>query len=135
VHIHGDPQTVWNNAKYANLNTIILTANYGGLSSAYQAPFSSNTSLFANILNEALTKVRAETDFPDTLAWDKVGVSSFSAGYAAVREILKQPTYYNEINTMLLADTVYASYTSGTDFTPLDSQMVDFRRFWRRRLS
>ena len=23
VHFHGDPQTVWNNAKYAELNTII----------------------------------------------------------------------------------------------------------------
>ena len=53
--------------------------------------------------------MRAQTDFSDTLAWDKIGVSSFSTGYAAVREILKQPAYCNEINTMLLADTVYAS--------------------------
>jgi hypothetical protein len=44
-------------------------------------------------------------------------------------QILKQPTYYNQISSMVLADTVYASFTSGTDLTPLDSQMADFRKF------
>src|SRR5438046_3032917 len=28
VHFHGDPQTFWNNAKYANLNAVIVTVNY-----------------------------------------------------------------------------------------------------------
>src|SRR5262245_13941636 len=45
VHFHGDPQTYWNNAKYANLNAMIVTVNYSGLSSAYSTPFS-NTTLF-----------------------------------------------------------------------------------------
>jgi hypothetical protein len=129
VHFHGDYQTVWNNAKYANLNTIILTAQYGSLSSAYQTPFANNTNLFNTILSEALTKVQQQPDFADDLNWDKVAVSSFSAGYAAVREILKQPTYVSRINSMLLADTIYASFTSSSDHTPLDSQMVDFRSY------
>ena len=88
VHFHGDPQTFWNNAQYAKLNAIIVTVNYSGLSSAYSTPFS-NASLFQTVVNEALTKVRLEADIPDTLQWDKLGVSSFSAGYGAVREILK----------------------------------------------
>ena len=53
VHFHGDPQTYWNNAKYANLNTIIVTVNYSGLSSAYSTPFS-NAALFQTVLDEAL---------------------------------------------------------------------------------
>jgi hypothetical protein len=126
VHFHGDPQTYWNNAKYANLNTIIVTVHYGGLSSAYQTPFS-NTTLFQGLMNEALTKVRAESDIPDTLTWDKIGVSSHSAGYGAVREILKQSSYRNDIDCILAADSLYA--TTAGDGTPLDSQMVDYKTY------
>ena len=126
VHFHGDPQTFWNNAKYANLNSIIVTVNYSGLSSAYSTPFS-NASLFQTVVNEALTKVRLEADIPDTLQWDKLGVSSFSAGYGAVREILKSATYRNHIDALLAADSLYA--TTAGDATPLDSQMVDYKTY------
>ena len=128
VHFHGDPQTYWNNAKYANLNVVIVTVNYNGLSSAYQTPFS-NSALFGNLMSEALTKVRAEPDFSDTLQWDKLGVSSFSAGYGAVREILKSSTYRNDIDCLLALDSLYASFTSSSDHTPLDSQMADYRTY------
>ena len=129
VHIHGDPQTVWNNAKYAQLNAIVLTANYGALSSAYQTPFTNTPTLLGNVLSEALTKVRQQSDFADNLQWDKLGVSSFSAGYAGLREILKNATYYSEIDGIVMEDSLYASYTSATDHTPLDSQMANFRSF------
>ncbi len=129
VHFHGDPQTYWNNAQYAKLNAIIVTVNYSGLSRAYSTPFSnaSNPTLFQTVVNEALTKVRAETDIPDTLQWDKLGVSSFSAGYGAVREILKSSTYRNDIDALLAADSLYA--TTAGDGTPLDSQMVDYKTY------
>jgi hypothetical protein len=126
VHFHGDPQTVWNNSKYADLNAVIVTVNYSGLSSAYSTPFS-NASLFQSLLDEALTKVRQQADIPATLQWDKLGVSSFSAGYGAVREILKSATYRNEIDALLAADSLYA--TTAGDGTPLDSQMVDYKTF------
>jgi hypothetical protein len=128
VHFHGDPQTFWNNAKFANLNTIIVTVNYNGLSSAYETPFS-NAALFQQLMDEALTKVRQQSDIPDNLNWDKIGVSSFSAGYGAVRQILKSATYRNDIDCLLAADSLYASFTSGTDHTPLDSQMADYRTY------
>jgi len=129
VHFHGDPQTFWNNAKYANLNSIIITVNYSGLSSAYSTPFSnaSNPTLFQSILSEALTKIRLEADIPDSLQWDKLGVSSFSAGYGAVREILKSAGYRSDIDALLAADSLYAS-TAG-DGTSLDSQMTDYKTF------
>ena len=127
VLLHGDPQTVWNNAKWANLNSIIITANYGAASSAYQTPFSSNTSLFQTVLDQALAKVRAEADVPDSLQWDKLGLASFSAGYGGVREILKNATYRDNIDALLAADSLYAS-TAG-DGTPLDSQMADYKTF------
>lgn len=126
VHFHGDPQTVWNNAKYAKLNTIVVTVNYSGLSSAYTTPFS-NASLFQTVLDESLAKVRQQADIPDSLQWDQLGVSSFSAGYGAVREILKSAGYRSQIDALLAADSLYA--TTAGDGTPLDSQLVDYKSF------
>lgn len=126
VHFHGDPQTVWNNAEFAQLNTIVVTANYNGLSSAYSSPFS-NPAVFQTLLYEALNKVREQPDFPQTLRWDRVGVSSFSAGYGAVREILKHPIHRNRIDALLAADSLYA--TTGADGRPLESQMVNYKTF------
>src|SRR5439155_9108488 len=101
----------------------------GSVSSAYQTPFAADTTLFGDVLNDALTTARSQASIPDNANWRKVSVTSFSAGYGAVREILKQPTYYSRIDAMTLADTIYASFTSSTDHTPLDSQMVDFRSY------
>jgi hypothetical protein len=54
-------------------------------------------------------------------------VSSFSAGYGAVREILKSSSYRNQIDSLVAADSLYA--TTAADTTPLDSQMVDYKAF------
>lgn len=128
VHFHGDPQTYWNNAAYAKLNALIVTVNYSGFSSAYTTPFS-NASLFQTVVDEALNKARAQADIPDNLQLDKLGVSSFSAGYGAVREILKSSTYRNDIDAILAADSLYATTTPPPDNTPLDSQMVNYKTF------
>jgi hypothetical protein len=127
VHLHGDPQAVWNNAKWANLNAIIITANYGALSGSYQTPFSTDTTLFQTALDEALAKVRSQPDIPDNLQWDQLVLSSFSAGYGGVREILKSATYRNNIDDLVAADSLYA--TTAADGTPLDSQMADYKTF------
>ena len=128
VHFHGDPATVRNNAAYAGLQTPVLTINYSGLSSAYSTPFA-DPELFGDVLTAALTTLRNQPDVADDLSLRKLAVSSFSAGYGAVREILKQPAYFNQIDGLLLADSLYASFTSSTNPTPRASHMVDFRAF------
>jgi hypothetical protein len=126
VHFHGDSQTVWNNAKYADLGAVIVTVNYSGLSSAYSTPFSS-TSLFQQILNETNTKLASLPAFGAATSLDHLSVSSFSAGYGAVQRILAVPSYFNAIDSLLAADSLYA--TTAGDGTPLDSQMVNYKAF------
>jgi hypothetical protein len=126
VHFHGDPQTFYNNAAYANLNAILVTVNYSGLSSAYTTPFS-NQSLFQTVLDETLATVRVQRGVANNLTWDQIGVSSFSAGYGAVREILKSSNYRNQIDALLAADSLYA--TTAGDGTSVDSQMADYKTF------
>lgn len=127
VHFHGDPQTVWNNAAHARLNAVIVTANYNGLSSVYSKPFS-DPALFQTLLDDALAKLRTLPEFGEAAHWDHLVVSSFSAGYGAVREILKQPHYRGAIDGILAADSLYAS-TDEEDGTPIDEQMADYKTF------
>ncbi|MEM6334391.1 MAG: dockerin type I domain-containing protein [Planctomycetota bacterium] len=127
VHFHGSPDTIHRNAGHAGLNAVILNVNYAGLSSAYSTPFS-DADLFGDVLDGALNTLNSQRGLSD-LAFDSVSVSSFSAGFGAVREILKQPAYIDRIDGLLLADTLYASFTSPTDLKPLDSQMAGFRTY------
>ncbi|QDT68115.1 hypothetical protein MalM25_10280 [Planctomycetes bacterium MalM25] len=126
VHFHGDPQTVWNNAAYAELDAVIVTVNYSGLSSAYSTPFA-NASLFQQLLNDARSTLATLPDFATSTSWRRLGVSSFSAGYGAVRRILETPTYFEAIDSLLAADSLYA--TTASDGTALDSQLVDYKVF------
>ena len=130
VHFHGDPATFRNNAKYAGVQAVIVTVNYGGLSSAYQTPFAANTSLFSTIVNEARAKARAQPDIPDGMAFETLSVTSFSAGYAAIREILKQPANYSQIDAIGALDSIHAGFVSyPTNKALIASQMADWRRF------
>lgn len=126
IHFHGDPQVMANNVKYANLNVVLFTVNYHGLSSVYSTPFSQPV-LFQQVMDETLHAVRKQPDFPDNLAWDKVALSSFSAGYGAVREIIKSPAYRQRVDAILAADSMYA--TTGEDGEPLPAQMADYQWF------
>lgn len=128
VHFHGAPSTLNANAGYAGLNAVIVNVTYSGFSSAYSTPFS-NQALFGNIMDAARDSLADQPGFDDDVAWDQIGISSFSAGYGAVREILKNPTYFNEIDGIFLGDSLYASFTSSTDHTPLQSQMVNFKAY------
>jgi hypothetical protein len=126
VHFHGDPQTVWNNAAHAKLNAVIVTANYNGLSGVFSKPFS-DPKLFQTLLDDALAKLPEQGGFGDA-HWDRLAVTSFSAGYGAVREILKQPHYREAIDAIVAADSLYAS-TDEEDGTPVDAQMVDYKTY------
>ncbi|MEM6751087.1 MAG: hypothetical protein AAF612_11505, partial [Planctomycetota bacterium] len=128
VHFHGSPDTIRRNAGHAGLNAVIVNVSYSGLSSAYSGPFS-DPALFGQVLDSAQAALAARPGFTDDLAWDAVSVSSFSAGYGALREILKQPAYFDRIDGVLLADSLYASFTSPSNPTPRASQMAPFRAF------
>ena len=126
VHFHGHPPVVRDNAAFARLNAVIVTVNYNGLSKAYSTPFS-DAELFGQLLDEVLATLRQQPEFADDVQLDQLALSSFSAGYGAVREILKQPGYFDQVTAILAADSLYAS--TDEDGTPVDSQMADYKRF------
>ena len=124
VHFHGHPPTVRSNVAHAGLQVAVVTANYNGFSSAYRKPFE-NAVLFRELLDNARAKVTEQPGFEAVRGWDRIAVSSFSAGFGAVRELLKTPEHFNAIDALLMADSVYAS--TAADGTPLDSQMAGYK--------
>ncbi|MBN9503590.1 MAG: hypothetical protein BGO01_16605 [Armatimonadetes bacterium 55-13] len=60
---------------------------------------------------------------------NRVDVTSFSAGYGAVRELLQQPDPFRLIRRVVLADSMYASFTSDADHTPLKTQIDPYVAF------
>src|SRR5262249_24222731 len=76
----------------------------GAGSGAYAKPFA-DPKRFGKLLKEAEEKAGVPLGPVTLTAW--------SAGYGAVREILKVPEYYERINAVLLLDGLHTGYVGG----------------------
>lgn len=129
MHFHGAPDVVEREFVAAGLRAVLVTVNYGGLSSVYEQPFS-DTRLFGTVLDEALAELKGRKLVSPAAEWQRICVSSFSAGFGAVRAILTVPAYFERIDALYLADTLYAGYVGPSDRQTVDPDNVrDFRRF------
>lgn len=110
INFHGSPRVAHEGTRRAGLNCVVISINYGGLSSVYRRPFAADRELFATILSEALAEIRGQPGFPADAAWGRLAISSFSAGFGAVREVLKSPDYFAQIDGLLMLDSLYCGY-------------------------
>jgi len=109
AHFHGAHWFTIQEHLARGLRGPLVNFDLGLGSEAYQRAFE-NEERFAKILKnieKELTK-RAGRD----VSISTVDISSFSAGYAAVRELLKVPTYFELINRITLLDSLYARFKS-----------------------
>lgn len=129
VHFHGAPQVVEREFAAARLRAVLVTVNYRGLSRAYEKPFS-DPALFDTLLDETIAELKKRKLVSSAAEWRRVCVSSFSAGFGAVRALLKVPAYFERIDALYLADALYAGYIEqhGQRVVNPDN-MKDFRRF------
>jgi hypothetical protein len=129
VHFHGWAPTVQREFAAAGLRAVLVTVNYKGLSAAYEKPFS-DPALFQTVLDETLTELRRRGRVVPDSNWRRVCVSSFSAGFGAVRAVLSVPRYFERINGLYLADTLYAGYVEVHGTQQVNPEHVhDFRRY------
>jgi hypothetical protein len=80
-------------------------------SDAYKKPFE-NDKRFGEILR-AIEKELGKRGGHDVRI-STVDISSFSAGYGAVRELVQVPEYFALIRRIVLLDSIYARYKAGT---------------------
>jgi hypothetical protein len=104
IHFHGAPWLIEQHVARYLPRTALITVNLGSGSSVYRKPFE-QADLFRNLLSEAAETLGAKR------GWSSITVSGFSAGYGGVREILRRPEYFAQVNNVLLLDGMHASYS------------------------
>ncbi len=103
IHFHG---TAWlmeyHIAKHFP-NAVLITVNLGSGSRVYGNPFS-EAQMFQNLIDEASKVLELKR------GWSSITLVGFSAGYGAVRAILRQDENFRQVNNVLLLDGIHASY-------------------------
>jgi hypothetical protein len=107
VHFHGAAWLVEQHIAKAAPSAALLTINLGAGSSRYAAPFG-DPARFRMLLDEAASGVGMITGRRPV--WSSITLTSFSAGYGAVRAILQAPDNFALVNNLLLADSLHSSY-------------------------
>ncbi len=134
VHFHGAPDVVRREFTAAGLPAALVVVNYPGLSTAYERPLS-EPGRFAELLEAARPRLVERGVLRSSGDWGRVWLSSFSAGYGAVRAILAQPESFERVDGIYLADSLYAGYADdapaavpATQRAPATPEMTPPRR-------
>ena len=107
VHFHGAPWLIEQHVARSAPHAALIAVNLGAGSSRYAAPFADATT-FATLLDEAADATARITGQRPT--WSGVALTSWSAGYGAVRAILAEPRHAARVNAVILLDSLHASY-------------------------
>ena len=131
VHFHTEPWVAIEEHLRRGLTGPLLIVSVGQGSSAYARPFR-DADRFGRLLDAVGVKLTPQADRPATVRG--VDIVSFSAGYGAVREILKQERYVDRIRRVILLDSLYAGWDPastqpGATSRPLPENMLPFARF------
>jgi hypothetical protein len=131
IHFHGAPQTVMAAFARSDWEGVLVIVNFPGLSTAYSRPFATDSTRFVQIQQHARKVAAASLDAPSD-QWQQVAVSSFSAGYGAVREVLKTPQHFDQISAVIAADSIYAGIQEEQNSRQVNEvHMSNFLRFAR----
>lgn len=103
IHFHGAPWLIERHVSLYAPKVALITVQLGAGSSVYRRPFE-DTKLFETLLREAADELHLSR------GWSSIMLSGFSAGYGAVREILRQPENLARVNSVLLLDGMHTSY-------------------------
>lgn len=128
-HLHGSITRVAEQAEAYRFNTVVLCYSPGGFSSAYRKPFEDGT-LFPRLMRQTQDALRRQPRLRNDVRVGRLVVTSFSAGYGAVREMLKLPDIVAAIDGLLLCDSLYASYAGDPELHEVNAeQMQPFVEF------
>lgn len=105
IHFHGASYVAMNAVHNSEKNLVLAVVNEGHGSSVYEKAFT-GTSTFPNLIKQIADLIKSKKSVSVNL--NKIYFTSFSAGYGAVREIIK--THSSLINGILLLDGLHTDY-------------------------
>ena len=104
LHFHGAHDIVFDAAARRFPGAVAAAVNLNGLSGAYQGFVGRDAHwMFVKLIAELQQASGGST-------FSSITLSSFSAGYGAIRVLLQDPRCAGMIDNLVLADTVYASF-------------------------
>jgi hypothetical protein len=128
LHMHGAGPVVEKAVTESGWKGALLLFNRKGLSSVYTEPFRDG-GLFSRLLENARKKIAGVWPAEDPKI-GRVFVSSFSAGFGGVRELLAVSAHFARIDGLILADSLYAGYAGDPQEHHIDpAKMAGFRKF------
>ncbi|MEO6245790.1 MAG: hypothetical protein ABIQ12_10165, partial [Opitutaceae bacterium] len=130
LHLHGAPAVMETNFAAIGAPGILVNLTLPGLSKVYADHFT-NPTAFAELLREVEAVLRIEAP---AQPWrlGRLTVSSFSAGFGGVRQLLRQPAAFDRIAALVMADSIYCGYTGDGAARQVDAELMDgFLRFAR----
>jgi hypothetical protein len=104
IHFHGAPWLIELHIARYLPRAALITVQLGAGSSAYRHPFE-QSDVFQALIAEAAREAGVKH------GWSSVTLTGFSAGYGAVREILRRPEYFALVSNVLLLDGMHTSYS------------------------
>lgn len=107
IHFNGAGFVVKYAAENYVGNIISLIVNLGSGSSVYYNQFNDST-LFDKLIDSV--KIKVEQKLNNSISFNKIILSGFSAGYGAIKHLLFYKNSYDEINSIILLDGLHASY-------------------------
>jgi hypothetical protein len=131
IHFQGQPWVAEQAAICRKRDAAVITAYLGAGSARYAQPFKDPAS-FAHLL-ESAAAVRGRGL---RMEFEPIVLSGFSAGYGAIRQILRTPANWDRVDAVVLADGLHAGYEhiaeSESRHGPVDGSdldvFVDFAR-------
>ena len=130
LHLHGDRATVEAAFTASGASGILVNVTLPGLSKIY-ADYFSAPAVFPGLLRDVEAALRRES--PDK-SWRlaRLTVSSFSAGFGGVRQLLNQPVAFERIAALVMADSIYCGYAGDSAEKRVETElMAGFLRFAR----
>lgn len=104
VHFHGAPWLVQYHIAKDLPGAALITVQLGAGSRAYAGPFE-NAEMFQSLVGEAKSELGLKQE------WSSITLTGFSAGYGAIRAILRQRANFARVNNVLLLDGIHAGYS------------------------
>lgn len=107
IHFHGASYVSNYAATHYKGNLIAVTVSIGSGSKVYGDAFEDTTKL-RSLIDSIATGAERIISHPIKIR--HITLSGFSAGYGAIRKILRSQSNYDKVNAVLLLDGIHASY-------------------------
>jgi len=107
VHFHGAAFIPEYAVSTVDAHYVVATVHIAPGSGAYERPFE-DPAVFDSLLAAVTRELTDLAGAPVTI--DDVTLSAFSAGYGAVRALLRQPKHFDRVDAVLLMDGLHTGY-------------------------